>query len=84
MSHVVAALVAAKIVDKRSGIYKTPCHPQGVALQATATPIKSTNDPPNIHHTSIVASQGGAGDSGTPRAGPASGMQGVRCLSGTI
>ncbi|TCT05379.1 hypothetical protein EDC26_110119, partial [Paralcaligenes ureilyticus] len=41
------------------------------------------SDHPNIEHTSVVASQGGAGDSGTPRAGPASGMQGVRCLSGT-
>ncbi|TCT05318.1 hypothetical protein [Paralcaligenes ureilyticus] len=38
----------------------------------------------NINDASVVASQGGAGDSGAPRAGPASGRQGVRCLSGTI
>ncbi len=47
-------------------------------------PIKPTNDPPNTHHTSVVAGQGGAADSGSPRAGPDSGIQGVRCLSGTL
>ncbi|WP_132579333.1 hypothetical protein [Paralcaligenes ureilyticus] len=46
--------------------------------------IQIANTPTNIHKTSVVGGQGGAGDSGTPRAGPASGIQGVRCLSGTI
>ncbi|TCT08602.1 hypothetical protein EDC26_105154 [Paralcaligenes ureilyticus] len=81
---VAAALVAAigdlKIPQRLSTIW----HPQEVPLHATATSIRPTNDPPNTHHTSVGASQGGAGDSGAPRAGPASGIQGVRCLSGTL
>ena len=48
--------------------------------ESRATPLQITVS----HRSSVVGGQGGAGDSGAPRAGPTSGSQGVRCLSGSL
>ncbi|WP_132579618.1 hypothetical protein [Paralcaligenes ureilyticus] len=75
MANVAAALVAAKIVDKRGCSYKN------IKRHATHKGWRYMGDDcANIHQSSVVGGQGGAGDSGAPRAGPDSGIQGVRCL----